>query len=107
VALAVCLVGPVWGRVLFHASPSALDMAKALVDTKSFSLVLSEPLSYTGPRTAKIVQTWAPSDSFEAELYPHGALKLASSADGSVQDAVLKFTVKAKVGCAVDSMTPG
>jgi hypothetical protein len=98
-ALALCLKSTVATRALLQASPSALDMANALVDAASFRLVMSEQPRYSGPATAKLIRSWADSDAFEAELYPNGALKLAAVANGKAQDAVLEFTVKAKVGC--------
>jgi hypothetical protein len=96
-ALTWCLFNSATARTLLQANPSAMDMAKALIDIRSFQLVMSEPPRYSGPATAKLIQSWAASDAFEAELYPNGALKLATVASGKAQDAVLQFTVKAEV----------
>jgi hypothetical protein len=78
---------------------SAMDMALALVDVSSFELLESEPPAYSGPASAQLISDWdAADEAFEAELHPDGALKLAlGESGGPALDAVLKFTVRAKV----------
>jgi hypothetical protein len=80
-----------------QVDPSALTMAKTIVDTKAFNLVTSGPdrPTFSGPAgSAKLITYWAANAPVEKDRMPKGAVKLVSSGTATIK---LKFSAISKV----------
>jgi hypothetical protein len=82
-------------------SPSALAMAKTIMDPRYWRIIASGPRKplFSGPAgSAKLITDWQLNDAVENEVAPSGALKLTTpGADGRPAKITLKFSAILKV----------
>jgi hypothetical protein len=89
-----CLLQQVVGQV----NPSALTMAKTIIDSRSLRLITSggNKPSFTGPKgSSKLIKYWEVGANVEKHYLQDGAVKLATPADD--KPVALKFSAIVKV----------
>jgi hypothetical protein len=90
-------------------NPSAVTMARTLLDPVSFSLITSGQYkpSFSGPDgSSKLIKYWAPSAQKEKAFLPDGGVKfLIPGKNGQPAVATLKFSAISLV-CSVRVLLP-
>jgi hypothetical protein len=98
------------GTVLAQSKPSALDMARTILDTEQFDIVTDGPHkpSFVGPSgSAKLITYWSSGTDVEKKLLPKGAVKLMTpGSDGKPATVRLSFSAMFKV-CSGHSQMAG
>jgi hypothetical protein len=102
--LAACMLACLHRQVVGQDNPSALTMARTIVNSSSLELITSGPRkpSFVGPTgSSKLITYWAAGANVESYHLPNGAIKLATPADDST--VTLKFSAVVQV-CRTDRL---